>query len=614
MNKQLAQLEKNAKKYKVPNNCDERDIIKLGIPEFYKTVPQLQPLIKDITSNKPMSQDSETFINPTDKKWKFRKSKQKVSGYNLDVITIPQGYGIYKGFNGFITPSLETSYMGSSIKPTVMWFTTRPKYGLIYAIELNGGLNAYKTSKPLTIAVFNKSLASTFYSALEQIVKENPNNEIYETLLAVYKLGIGYDVDFKTSAVVNAHYKPYGEYNEKWDRMCFNYSPHTWDYQDFNYDDIGSFQRMRSIRTLIYRYLMFPIMMHMGIDGIVIPQHKNPFTLERGQFSQEIILHSYDDVLTRDSKNPIDWTNWAELKTSVPDLSPLVGIAVSRDAALKNRDFVMINWFYKQKKLEAELLKSPKFKSDYVKASDSKALSICTLNVAGFNAIDANKRTDDCMDYLCIFIKNINCDILCLQELHRGGVQDLIPKLQTIGFIYNTNMSEKLGNIIFSKLSIKNSTEKVIRSIEDEKNSSKHSKSSIDLQLFVELLTISNVQLSFGNKYHSKGYSKIETDKIIKENDALRLEEVKNVLNNFSNIIIGDFNASTNDESMKYILNNGYVTDEKYIKETDPFGSIIDHIFLSTEFIKQYKYYRILSYPYVWSDHNAVILIIDNFF
>jgi exonuclease III len=611
MNNHLTQLEKNAKKYKVPNICDERDIIKLGIPEFYKTVPQLQPFVKSIGENKPMEkQGDDTFIDPNNKKWNFTKSKQKISGSHINVITIPQGYGMYKGFNSFITPSLEKDYMETVSKPTVMWFTSRPIYGLVYAMELNGGLNTYKTSKPLTLAVFNQTLVTTFYAALEQIVKENPTNDVYRTILSVYKLGMGNNSKFDTDAVVNAHYKPYGKYSDKWDRMCFNYSPHAWDYRDYSYEDIGSLQRIRSIRTLVYRYLMFPIMIHMGIDGILIPQHKNPYTLERGQFSQEIILHSYDDILTRNTDNPLDWVNWNELIKSIPEIQ--AGISVSMSAALKNRDFVMIKWFYKQKKLESELLKSTKFKSNYVKLSDSKSLSICSINVAGFESIDSSQSTDDCIGHLCEFVKNINCDILCLQEIHRGGVRDLISQLQSVGFLYNTNMTEKLGNIIFSKMCIKNSRENIIRDVDDEKNSSKHSKSSTTMQLFVELLTVTNLQLSFGKKYYSSGYTKSKINSIKKENDTLRLEEVTKSMG--SDIILGDFNATIDDISMKYILDNGYVTNQSEIKETDPFGSSIDHVFVSKEFAKQYKSYSIRSYPYVWSDHNALILNIGDFF
>ena len=78
--------------------------------------------------------------------------------------------------------------------------------------------------------------------------------------------------------------------------------------------------------------------------------------------------------------------------------------------------------------------------------------------------------------------------------------------------------------------------------------------------------------------------------------------------------ILGDFNAINTDPSIKYILDNGYVTNQSNIKETNPFGTIIDHIFLSKKFVQNYKSYKILSYPYVWSDHNAIILIIEDFF
>jgi exonuclease III len=363
-------------------------------------------------------------------------------------------------------------------------------------------------------------------------------------------------------------------------------------------------------------------MMHMGIDGVVVPQHKNPFILHRGYFSQEIILHSYDEVLTRDTSNQLDWTNWAELKKSVPELMEN-GMALNMSAALKNRDFVMTKWFYKQQKLEADLLKSPKFKSEYVKAKDSKSLSVCTLNMLGFQSIVASQSTEDCIDHLCTFVKSINCDVLCMQEIHRGGVRELIPKLRDVGFIHNTNLSEKFGNIIFSKMSIKNSTELVIRETDDNDNSSKHSRTAVTVQMFIELLKITTTHLSIGARYHDEGYSKAEITKIKKENNKIRLEEVKKIIdiddadsdiNMGSDIILGDFNAGSDDEAIKYILANGYTTNYSKITESNPFGTIVDHIFLSKDFIKQYKSHRILSYPYVWSDHNAIILIIDDFF
>jgi exonuclease III len=617
------QLEKDAKKYKVPNNCIDRVLFIEKIPNFVRNIPQLEELIKKIESKKPDELNSLNLINPDDKKWKKTKSKCKVAGKHIDVITIPKDHKMYKGFNSFITEDMEKEYMKTIVSPVVAWYSIRSIYSLVYSMELNGGLNVYNIKRDTKLAVWNTQFIEAFYKALLDIIKKNPNNQIYKDLAVYYKISLGHDVSNKERLIMLAHYKPFGKYNEEWDTLCFDYREEAWDFDNFDYTDIGGFQRMRGLRTVLYRYLILPILIHMGIDGVLVPQHKNPFIPHGGIFSQEIIFHSPDSITTRNTKDPLDWTNWKELDKELPNIRKN-GFSIGMSSANKNHDLRMMKWFMKQKELESDLTKSTKFKSDYVKQKDS-SLSICTLNVLGLASIDGTQNTNNCIDHLCAFVKSINCDIICLQEVHRGSMQDLVPKFREVGFLYNTKLNEKFGNVIFSKLSIKKSKEVVIRSTDDKDNSSKHSRTAMNIQLFIELLNITTTHLSIGDRYHDKGLTKAQQTKIKTNNDNIRLEEVKNIIKSngsddssnidlSSDIILGDFNAINTDPAIKYILDNGYVTNQSNIKETNPFGTIIDHIFLSKKFVQNYKSYKILSYPYVWSDHNAIILIIEDFF
>jgi exonuclease III len=617
--KELIQIAKEAKKYEVKNKCEKRDITINGIPKIYKSIPQLNDIIKKLDSNKPISQDDDAsgFINVDDKKWKLRKSIKKVISSKLDIITIPKSYTFVKGFNSFITPSLEDNYNKNTPKPNALWFSSRPMYGLIYAIELNGGLNVYKASKDINLAVTNASFINTFFKALELIHKNNPTNTIYKDMIPLYKLGFGHDISFKERSTMLAFAKPFGIYMEEWDTMCFDYKEYPWIIENYDYKDIGSLQRMRGIRTVIYKYLIMPILLYMGIDGVIVPQHKNPFIVHGGIFAQEIIFHSYNDCMVRDVNDPLDWTNWKELRKELPELFPN-GFSVNYKLDKRNRDFHMIKWFFNQKKLEKELLDSSVFINNFVKTDESKTLSICTLNVLDFQSIDGTITVPVNISNVSNFAKKLNVDIICLQEVRKKNIDLLVQEMRSAGYLHNSKMNQSFGNIIFTKLYSKSHLikEKIIRKV-DETNGSKHASTVVYYPLQVNNLKIATTHLSRGKRYYDI-LNKAVKEKTIKDNNNYRVEEGRRILDTSDDIrpdiILGDFNAVLSDPVIKYFYKEGYKTDNTNVKETNTFGTIVDHILLSKLFIDKYDSWKILSYPYVWSDHNAVILLIDNFF
>lgn len=567
------------KKYKIKNEPQVR-ISDEEISEDYKKVPSIQKLIDKVLERKCIeTRASDELIDLSDKKWHV----EKIPKTSMETIVLPAGYITYKGFDGFITPENESEYMKSVGQHEVMWFGIS-HYALSYLLWKNGSICAYRVKKPTKLIISDRAMIEYCYKHIEAMCKKYPDKSIYGDLQLYYQICYGIDISFEDRHFMLCHMKPYGVYNPDLDTACSTPIQPGWSGCALDYTDrVYYYRTMYKMRKILYKYHTFPLLqLQFKIDGMLVLQHFNPYVNRIGIFDQEIIMLNYLEYFERDLKNPIDWLSWDASKLQLPKEIFQSGFVISSHCSGdKNFNHRMIKWFLRPEDVSA----NPKPKN---------SLRIATLNVCSFHSIEQRISEEQNIQHLVEYCKRNSLDIICLQEVKRYQLQQLITMMRQVGFGNYTRMNERFANIIFSRVHLDDVMEKVIQPQRLDIGC-KHTRTVMSCN--IRGLKIATTHLSIGSNDEQK-------------NEQVRLGEVALILETDADIILGDFNEpQLSSKSLNKLTDANYVTHVEGI--TTPFETQVDYVF--TKKSLRFKHETEIK-PYKWSDHDSVIITIKDFF
>jgi len=533
-----------------------------------------------------------------------------INGYNC--IKIKKNYDIYKSFSGFITYNQYNKYLNSNItKPS--WFASK------YVIYIRnrfvwGGIISFKLKEDLILLdYFNKDNLKKILNEINKI----KDNKIRDYLNNELKYLSGYNISL--SQQIFYHYNKY-RWNEIWlyTKVIFPKK-----FSHFYCDNINKIDGLNPIMkvkgTYKYDIILFDYIINKldFIDGVIKKQIFSSLELCGIYNNEELVIKhiSQKNKLLYDLNNPLTWTNW-----NIKDLTNYKGIEVSLPNSHFLYNTISNNYNFNLFKFITNNYQSYNdLKINISKLINNNLDYILSYNIHSFIHINKHQNydinfndilnlltMDNNIKYLSLYevsFKTSKYKKLFIKHLKLNGFNNIIfcingdPNNNTYIIFASKSNIKKYDILNMNKLYDKIKMDKEIEYLREKITKINRNNLIVELE---NGLKICCLHLSIGIRYINLGYDKELEDLIIDINYKFRLNELKSIIEEKPNIIIGDFNFTINDKESKYLIENGYINNNKDNNNTTPFNRV-DHCYSN---IKINKNERIICN---YSDHLAIL-------
>lgn len=249
---------------------------------------------------------------------------------------------------------------------------------------------------------------------------------------------------------------------------------------------------------------------------------------------------------------------------------------------------------------------------NYVKQKDN--LVIFTYNVHGWININDDININDNFTNIINLIKNIDIDILILQEVCFNNILSknyILDQFNKIGFIDHFTVNN--GGCFLKAKTCDNililSKTKIINKKEIDVTCG-YFKRCVSI-VTIDGIKLCAVHLEIGKRYHHLPINNRYREQIEKNNTDNRINQLNNIINQNSDsdidIIIGDFNFSFKDPEFNWLTDNQFCYYGDY-ENTTPYNKT-DMIFIKNS--SKIKYVNSVSIKCNYSDHLPVICEIN---
>lgn len=476
-----------------------------------------------------------------------------------------KGSYLYKTLSGFTTDKMEQDFIKNQPPHRPMWFGN--KYVAYGFARLNYfGVNVYKVQEDIHFIDFNEEI--------DNIIKLlQKDNEMSPKDIQYLKYCTGYGITLMDQLDMMVKEKAH-----KWGEVWVFTRPEYFEGSYFYCKTLNKKLKMIAISLKGYKIFfdLFKILDKKGlIEGLVVEQLQS-YLDQNGLFKHEEFVLSakvFQKKLKRDTSHPLDWTNWKIRGLDLSDgfmLSDAFSLQTIYDNSLvPNEDFKLIR-FWNENKTKLPTPSGNKY--------------ILSFNVHSFNNINQLVNRSDNMINILKVIKHFQDNLIAvgLQEVlfkTKEEEEKFSSKLRKYGFktIYTTPNGLKNPNM---KLLIALKFKARITPIKYMDFNKKHRNS---LLFDIHGNQIIFTHLTIGEQYLKdyKEYKK-ENERINNFNFEERTSQLKSILKHKPDIIFGDFNATSKDDEILYLMSKGYkqASDDKGL--STPYNKV-DMVFTKYE-------------------------------
>jgi endonuclease/exonuclease/phosphatase family metal-dependent hydrolase len=553
-----------------------------------------------VIGNGPGIQNIERELNEgcVHKKSLYNISKSAiVDGFNVRVI--PKGTNIYKTFQGFLTWDAIYNYANNN-KNKPSWLGN--KY-LCYSIAKSdwGSVVSFKCVEDIVlIDYFNKNNIQKIINLLEK--EKNSENIIY-----LLKMASGYNISLKEQILFyEKEYLKKGRWSKIWIYTKPMFNKNSYAYCDPRYvegfNPIGAIIGIHGNDIKIFEKILSQFK---NIDGIIREQIQSSVDIGGVFYHEEFLLKGHTfDKLVFDSDDPLCWVNW-----KIPDLLiPKNGIHIKYSVSLihssglqsGNENFKLVRFYL----------------NNYPNLKKINGKYILSYNVHNFknlnNDISIKNNIENIIKFIKFYRKNIK--ILIFQEVYwqsetlKNYFEDKLKKMKFTNIYYSYNGSNG-SNILNCALLMVCCKPNVITSGEIRKinNTLQSSDCEKNIQCKNNAYPTENrEQILINTKYgllcfiHLHiGFRRILLEQIGDTNSSIRKYDLSRIINYNPDMIIGDFNFTTQDPEYEYLKSNGYLT-YKSNENSTPYNRVDHVMYKDTQKMKNKKNFLVkINY----SDH-----------
>lgn len=362
-----------------------------------------------------------------------------------------------------------------------------------------------------------------------------------------------------------------------------------------------------------------------GADGYYIPEVRTPFSsIFPGVSPEQAIICRASISIRRNTDDPLDWINWPETwKRNVPLAIP--GFAPNKDMTYgknKNRAFRMTRFYVDHPVNSAHNRVWMSFLHDV--KTKTRFLVLATLNVHGFDSINARVTREDAVRHMFRFFREAAIDVACLQEVQGVSPHFLKTVAKKFGYgVFASGAPSFLGLVwkqcerfrVVTNLRLQAYTHAAPKRarilFEVHENETRHSQSL----LFRGACT----HLDIGRRFevNSSVKNAREILSTLRTNAKIRATQLEELANDNADVIAGDMNIETWMPELGVLTARFYVpelllsssNDGGDVTPTSIYGGRVDYIaYRPGAFRHLHKAACVLDYPY--SDHLPVVHVI----
>jgi exonuclease III len=545
---------------------------------------------------------------------------KKVNIAGFTCYQIPAGVSVYKGFRTFVTDEEEHQYVKTTHEKCMpIWFGNL-LIAYEYAQMYCGGLNAYKTSRPVNMLVFtNYENIMKILDELQALVNKGVKklklgNEEYNLFYIMKNIRIKTGAGIRITKLM----EEYLSYNKKTELLLsktanLNYYKNMINNELIKNntcympkDDKTScsiriipkifYWGRGKIDRIVYKFVNAYINeKYKDIDGCMSVEHYSPFS-SNGIVGEEFVFsESYVNFLKRDVSDKYDWTNWIN---KLPFKFPL-GFKMRTTFDAKNIDFRAIRFVVDhdvKTKHNLELI------NEVNRLRKNKTVVLLSFNVHFFESIDATINNIDAYAKFIELIQKYSPDLVCIQGDMAGAwmtIDERTKAAQALNYFYSGHL--KSGLFIMSKKETKIDVLQLPNKLSNDIERRA-------LMFTYEGMKFINTTLEVGNRYTNRNGSlqtPVELYDNLMINSQNRLTQLEFIEEHKPDFVTGTLYVDLKDPEIDFIMKHYKMNNEKY-SVTSVYNNHIDYILSRSHNVLLQD---IIDYPF--SDHLPIISVIQ---
>lgn len=538
----------------------------------------------------------------------------------LDILIAPKNSTIYKGMDTYLDPDFNFT---EKKKTSSYWFGD--KYiANYYSFRYFGTINAYNFTKNTNLLLWNKENIIKLYDIINNLIKNNSNNQLYLNIKKAFQLKTGIDINPVTRL---QELIEFSKSKNPW-KININDKPSAPLTCSFKFDGIINEFGHGITDRLVYNFLHI-FNNKIGIDGIIAPQSKSIY-MNSGYNATELILHNLSTI----KRNPLDkydWWSWKDkLDFTLPSNKEFIYDNLTRNENINHR---MVKFYINNLDDIKFLNDTINHRYNFKPINQNKPIIISTLNTHFQRSLNTLHTDKDCVDGMFAFINKYNITILCLQEVINDSIDYINDQCKKYNLFnsydkndYNINNQTPLviSKFPFTKIN------KILLPFHAKKRNA----------IIFEIETLPNiifacVHLEYIRVQKRNIFSATNKELYInkKHNTSIHFKQLKSLLQHNPDIILGDFNFDNTTPEYHYLmklynhnqhtvlrsskLKNNKLPNKHRIKGsqewnyTTPYNNTTDYVFYKKYNNKHYVLNTSVE-PYLYSDHRPVISEIYN--
>lgn len=510
--------------------------------------------------------------------------KKLVNGLKVCILN---DTNIYRTYLAFLNKEVQDEFVKKDLTRPI--YSSNKYYGYALARTIWGGIHSFKITKKVTlIDMFDKDNINKILELADKYITNNNENIIFKKMLKITSL-----LNFEDS-IVN-----YNHFNKHKKKSHINiYTPTSEDISTYHYcknetSDINfvpmvdikylNNQKVDYTRDVVYMFFKYILPHLKNINGITYKQIPSILFKYGRYYCEEIVIdgNTFLNNLELDRNDPICWMNY-NLKQNYRNIHMYFNIGeffnlLYHYEKSKNEEFALFN-YYKNNKLKT-----------YTKINKDKKY-ILSYNLHRFENISFDIKLSENVINILKFIRHYknNIDILFFQEfgLDKILLDQFNNIIHSFGYIYMytcSNGGSKLvcytkikcqTTIIDTTYSLTKHDNELLENIYiyTGNNIRDFKMSRNQIILHYNDIHICGVHLSIGVPLLI-----IKNENITKLNNNIRIAQLKKIISNKPDMIIGDFNFTINDNEHEFLSKYYHNINNDNDKST-PYNRV-DHVY-----------------------------------
>jgi hypothetical protein len=519
--------------------------------------------------------------------------KTMIDGFNVCILN---NVHIYRTYLGFLNKKIQDEYVRKNINNPIYFANKYLCYA--FARTIWGGIHSFKLKKKIVlIDFFDEHNIKLILSLADKYITDEHTLTIFKKTLII---STGYNLSFKKQI---DNYVQFMDEIESSSELYLKQKVPTYHYckdekSNFNFMQLRRVEKEKIFIDKVLRNPFFEyILPHFkNINGMIYKQTESLFMKGGRYWYEEILLNgtTFLENLEFDSKDEICWTNYG-LKKNYRNINlkfnmSEIGNMLDYNGIPKNNKFSLFD-FYKDNKMVK-----------YTQINKTKKY-ILTFNVHSFVNLSLYILKPENINNLLKWFNHYKnyIEIIFFQE-YKISDKELneyfINEMNKLGYIHNIFA---LNGTEYDDLKIACFTKEKYKYEIIDTTKKEHIN---HILLYYKSLTICCVHLSIGDRLFINNYT--ANKNIIEKNSNIRINQIHNILKYDPDMIIGDFNFTTNDLEHKELLNHKYYHLNNDNDKSTPYNRV-DHVYYNKD-IKLENKLLICNY----SDHVPLIQEIPN--